>query len=108
MTTGLYPDAKALITRLRQEAGEYRFKNGHTIPVDVLSSRLGDISQLFTQKAFIRAYAVETILFGVDEELGPLLYKNDPSGYFCGYRAVASGLKDQEASNYLEKQIKKK
>jgi len=28
----------------------------------------------------------ETILFSIDEEKGPLLYKNDPSGFFCGYK----------------------
>ncbi|EAR92119.1 proteasome subunit alpha type protein (macronuclear) [Tetrahymena thermophila SB210] len=106
-TTGYYPDSKAIVTRLRQEASEYKLKNGHFMPVDQLSCRLGDLSQVYTQKAFMRPYAVETILAGYDNELGPLLYKNDPSGYFCGYRAVASGIKEQDAIHQLEKEFKK-
>ena len=33
-----------------------------------------------------RPYGVETILVAIDEESGPLVYKCDPSGYYCGYR----------------------
>ena len=76
------------------------------MPVDVLAQRLADVAQLYTQKAFMRPYAVETIFSGIDEELGPLLYKIDPAGHFAGYRACASGVKEQEAINYLEKQFR--
>lgn len=48
------------------------------------------------------------ILIGVDEEEGPQVYKCDPSGFVAGYRACASGAKEQEAGNVLEKLMKKK
>ena len=51
----------------------------------------------------MRPYGVETILISIDIEKGPLLYKNDPAGHFCGYKAVTSGVKEMEAINYLEK-----
>ena len=54
----------------------------------------------------MRPYAVETIFAGIDEEDGPLLYKIDPAGHYYGYRACASGVKEQEAINYLEKQFR--
>ncbi len=44
---------------------------------------------------------------GIDEELGPQLYKCDPAGYFAGYQACAAGAKEDEAMNFLEKQFKK-
>lgn len=48
------------------------------------------------------------IVVGVDEELGPQLYKCDPAGYYCGFKATAAGVKQTEATSFLEKKIKKK
>ncbi|KRX06743.1 hypothetical protein PPERSA_09145 [Pseudocohnilembus persalinus] len=107
VTTGIYPDCKAVVTRLRQEAGQFHLEQGYGIPVENLARRLGDINQVYTQKAWMRPYAVESILCQIDEEKGPQLFKVDPAGFYLGYRAVASGVKEQESINYLEKQFKK-
>lgn len=42
----------------------------------------------------MRSYGVETILCQIDDEQGPLLYKLEPSGHYCGYKAIASGVKE--------------
>ncbi|CAG9332122.1 unnamed protein product [Blepharisma stoltei] len=105
--TGLLPDARALVTRMRNEASEYRFKNGIPCPVNILANRTGDLAQVYTQQAFMRPYGVITMLAGIDDELGPQLYKIDPAGMFQGFKACAAGVKEQEATNYLEKQWKK-
>lgn len=44
--TGLVTDSRAYVSRLRQEAHEFRFKFGYDIPVHVLSKRISDISQV--------------------------------------------------------------
>lgn len=48
------------------------------------------------------------IVVGIDEELGPQLYKCDPAGYYCGFKATAAGVKQIEATSFLEKKVKKK
>lgn len=48
------------------------------------------------------------ILIGYDEDLGPQVYKTDPAGYYCGFKATAAGVKQLEANSFLEKKIKKK
>ena len=48
------------------------------------------------------------MLVAYDEENGPQVYKTDPAGYFCGYKATAAGVKQLEANSFLEKKIKKK
>lgn len=56
----------------------------------------------------MRPYGIATTLISLDEEFGPQLYKCDPAGYYTGYKATASGPKQQEAFNQLEKKLKNK
>lgn len=48
------------------------------------------------------------IVIGIDEEFGPQVYKCDPAGYYCGFKATAAGVKQTEATSFLEKKVKKK
>jgi 20S proteasome subunit alpha 1 len=105
--TGLLPDSRAVVTRLRYEAAEYRNKYGYVCPVEMLANRAGDLAQLNTQEARMRVYGCITMLCGIDEELGPQLYKVDPAGLSLGYKATAAGAKEQEAVNFIEKLWKK-
>ena len=108
LTTGRQPDCIAIVAILRKEAAEYYSDYGSEIPINYLAQKLADIAQQYTQMAFQRAYAVETMFCTIDKELGPQLWKIDPAGHFQGYRAVTGGVKEQEAVNFQEKKINKR
>lgn len=46
------------------------------------------------------------MLIAYDDESGPCVYKTDPSGYYCSYKAVAAGAKTTDANAYLEKKVR--
>lgn len=66
------------------------------------------VQVLTRQQAYMRPYGIATTLISVDSEFGPQLYKCDPAGYYTGYKGTASGPKQQEAFNHLEKKLKNK
>eukprot|EP01088_Endostelium_zonatum_P009445 TRINITY_DN2267_c0_g1_i1.p1 TRINITY_DN2267_c0_g1~~TRINITY_DN2267_c0_g1_i1.p1 ORF type:complete len:245 (-),score=65.90 TRINITY_DN2267_c0_g1_i1:174-908(-) len=107
VVTGMTPDAKVLIQRTRQDAAEFEYKYAYPISPYYLSKRIADKAQVYTQTAWMRPLGVSVILIGIDDELGPQLYECTPAGSFVGYKAVATGQKDQEAKNFLEKKFKK-
>ena len=43
-----------------------------------------------------------------EEKQSSMLYKTEPSGYYAGFKACATGVKQIEAVNFLEKNFKKK
>lgn len=101
---GLQADSYAIVSKAREEAAEFRYKFGYTVPVDVLAKRLASIAQVSTQQASMRPLAVMLTLIGIDDETRtPYIYKVDPAGYYTGYFAVATGPKSTEITSALEK-----
>lgn len=90
------------------EAAHYKTEMGHDVPIDYLASRIADYNQNTTQKAMQRVFGVQTIIAGIDDEKGASLFKVDPAGYYFGFKAVSSGVKEQDSINFMEKELKKR
>ncbi|KAH3742993.1 proteasome subunit alpha type-6 [Pelomyxa schiedti] len=104
--TGMLADGRAQVQRARYVAATFEHKYGYAMPVHYLAKRLADMTQIYTQHAWMRPLGIVTMLIAMDEETGPQLFKCDPAGSFAGYRACATGEKEQEATNFLEKKLK--
>lgn len=106
---GLSADSREYIRRARYETMNWNYKNAYDMPCDQLAQRMATIAQVYTQEPGTRALGVASLIIGYDEENNvPLLYRTDPSGYTAGFKAVAIGAKQTEATNFLEKKLRKK
>lgn len=108
VVTGRLADARVHVQRARHEASQFAYKFGYEMPIDVLTKRMGDLNQLFTQQPGIRPFGLVMTLISIDDENGPQLFQVDPAGHVLGYRARAAGVKHQEAETFLEKKLKSK
>ena len=102
---GLSSDARVLINQARVYCQSNRLLYDEAIDVEILTRRIGDISQMYTQHAGVRPFGVSTIIAGVDDT-GCRVMTTDPSGSYRGYRAVAVGRKSDDANRLLEEKYR--
>ena len=99
---GLAADGRVLVDYARQIAMNYRFVYDEQIDVELLTRYVCDIKQLYTQHAGVRPFGVSLIFLGVDRR-GVRLFRTEINGYYFGYLALAVGMGEQAATQYLEK-----
>lgn len=107
VATGLLPDCRAQVQRLRYEAAKFQFDNGYAPTPAILSKRMADISQVHSQSASLRPLASTLLLVGMDDERNqiPQIFRLDCAGHYLPFFACAAGSKEQEAMNFLEKKF---
>jgi proteasome alpha subunit len=87
---GLSSDARILIDQARVYAQSNKLTYDEPIDIEVVTKRVCDIKQLYTQHAGVRPFGVSLIFGGVDKT-GTRLFATHPSGVYRGYKATAWG-----------------
>ena len=75
------------------------------IDVEMMTKRVGDIKQLYTQHAGVRPFGVSIIFGGIDKT-GSRVFSTDPSGSYRGYKAVAVGIGRETVENILKEEYR--
>ncbi|CAF5198689.1 unnamed protein product [Rotaria magnacalcarata] len=99
---GLLADARQLLTVARDEAKQYKYDYGVSIPVKYLADRLAMYMHAYTLYGFVRPFGC-FILLAAYESDGPQLYGVEPSGVTYGYYGIAVGKAQQTAKTEIEK-----
>jgi len=102
---GLGSDARILIDQARIYAQSNRLMYDEPIDVEMMTKRVGDIKQLYTQHAGVRPFGVSIIFGGVDKT-GTRVFSTDPSGSYRGYKAVAVGIGRETVEGILKEEYR--
>lgn len=104
--SGYSADGRALLQRARIEAQIERITYGEKIDPEVLSEKIGDYLQSFTQYGGVRPFGI-AVLFGSVYELETSLYFIDPGGAIFSCLATAIGSNEAAAKETLKKGYKR-
>jgi proteasome alpha subunit len=102
---GLSSDARILIDQARVHAQSNKLTYDEPIDTEVVTKRICDIKQLYTQHAGVRPFGVSMIFAGVDKT-GPRVFGTHPSGTYRGYKARAEGAGRETVFNILKDEYK--
>ena len=87
---GLSSDARVLIDQARIDTQSNKLTYDEPIDVEVVTKKICDTQQTYTQHGGGRPFGVAMILGGVDKT-GPHVFGTHPSGNYKGYKATAVG-----------------
>lgn len=102
---GLSSDARVLIDQARIYAQSNKLTYDEPIDVEVVTKKICDIQQMYTQHAGVRPFGVSLIFGGVDKT-GPRVFGTQPSGTYRGYKATALGAGRETVLNILKEEYK--
>ncbi len=102
---GLSSDARILIDQARIYAQSNKLTYDEPIDTEVVTKRICDIQQMYTQHAGVRPFGV-SIIFGGADKTGSRVFGTHPSGTYRGYKATALGAGRETALNIFKEEYK--
>lgn len=102
---GLSSDARILIDQARVYAQSNKLTYDEPIDTEVVTKRICDIKQLYTQHAGVRPFGV-SIIFGGADKTGSRIFYTHPSGTYRGYKATAVGAGRETVLSILKEEYR--
>jgi len=102
---GLSSDARILIDQARVYAQSNRLTYDEPIDTEVVTKKICDIKQLYTQHAGVRPFGISLIFAGVDKT-GNRLFGTHPSGTYRGFKATAQGAGRETVLSILKEEYR--
>jgi proteasome alpha subunit len=102
---GLSSDARILIDQARIYAQSNRLTYDEPIDVEVVTKRICDIQQMYTQHAGVRPFGISLVFAGVDAT-GTHVFGTHPSGTYRGYKATTLGAGRETVLTILKDEYK--
>jgi proteasome alpha subunit len=102
---GLSSDARILIDQARVYSQSNKLTYDEPIDVEVVTKRVCDIQQMYTQHAGVRPFGVSIIFAGVDKT-GSRVFGTHPSGTYRGCKATTLGAGRETVLNILKEEYK--
>ena len=102
---GLSSDARVLIDQARVQAQSNKLTYDEPTDVEVVTKKVCDAKQLYTQHAGVRPFGVSIIIGGVDKT-GPSLFSTHPSGTYRSFKATVVGAGREGAEKILSKEYR--
>lgn len=103
-SSGLVADARKLVDLARLEAQKHKLTYDEAISVEMISKKIGDHIQAYTQYGGVRPYGVSLLIGGADGSLR--LFETDPSGALFEYKATAIGSGKKVVEELFEKEYR--
>lgn len=101
-TSGLVADGRRLVDMARVSAQEELLTYSQPIDVEILTRKLCDTKQAYTQWGGARPFGVALLIIGVDNT-GKHLFETDPSGAYYEQSAAAIGAAKKEVEEFFER-----
>lgn len=102
---GVMSDSRVLIDQARVYAQSNRLMYDESIDVEIVTKRIGDIKQVYTQHAGVRPFGVVIIFGGVDKT-GNRLFMTHPIGSYGAYTAAFMGAGRETVENVLKEEYR--
>jgi len=103
---GITADANSLVNYARIASQRYLYSYNEDIPVELLTQRLCDLKQGYTQYGGLRPFGVSMLYAGYDPHYKFQLYHSDPSGNYSGWKATCIGANNGTAQSLLKQEYK--
>lgn len=103
---GITADANSLVNYARTAAQKHLYSYNEDIPVELLTQRLCDLKQGYTQYGGLRPFGVSLLYAGYDPHYKFQLYHSDPSGNYSGWKATCIGANNGTAQSLLKQEYK--